>query len=118
MLTSSAQCIEPEVFARVLLARWGVVFRDLIARESLAPSWRELLIALRRMEARGIIRGGRFVAGFVGEQFALPEALEALRAARRVGDDGAIVEVGAYDPLQLVGVILPRPTTTPLQSVS
>jgi ATP-dependent Lhr-like helicase len=60
-----------------------VVFRDLLARESLAPPWRDLLVALRRLEARGEIRGGRFVAGFVGEQFALPQAVDALRAVRR-----------------------------------
>ena len=70
-----------EAFARQLLLRWGVVFRDLLARETLAPPWRDLLVALRRMEARGEIRGGRFVAGFVGEQFARPEARG--RAARR-----------------------------------
>ena len=68
-----------------MLARWGVVFRDEAVREPLAPTWRELLIVLRRMESRGEIRGGRFVAAFVGEQFALPEALELLRAVRRSG---------------------------------
>jgi ATP-dependent helicase Lhr and Lhr-like helicase len=90
------------------------VFRDVVARESLAPPWRELLAALRRMEARGEIRGGRFVAGYVGEQFALPEALDALRAARRAGSDADVVEVGAYDPLQLaVGLLAgPRPVRT------
>ncbi|MGZ3498887.1 MAG: DEAD/DEAH box helicase [Vulcanimicrobiaceae bacterium] len=107
LLASTTDRIAPEAFARRLLARWGVVFRDMVARESLAPKWRELLAALRRMEARGEIRGGRFVAGFVGEQFALPDAIEALRAARRNGDDAEVVEVGAYDPLQLSGVILP-----------
>ena len=85
LLAATTERIDREAFARRLLARWGVVFRDVIARESLAPPWRELLIVLRRMEARGEIRGGRFVAGFVGEQFALPEAIEALRAARRTG---------------------------------
>ncbi|MGB6519836.1 MAG: hypothetical protein WBE79_15175, partial [Candidatus Cybelea sp.] len=80
---------------------------DVIARESLAPPWRELLAALRRMEARGEIRGGRFVAGFVGEQFALPEAVDALRAARRSGADGERVSLGAYDPLNLTGIVLP-----------
>jgi ATP-dependent Lhr-like helicase len=73
-----------EVFARQLLLRWGVVFRDAAVREPLAPAWRELLVALRRMESRGEIRGGRFVAAFIGEQFALPEALDLLRAVRRV----------------------------------
>jgi ATP-dependent Lhr-like helicase len=107
LLASATERIDPESFARRLLARWGVVFRDVIARESLAPPWRELLLALRRMEARGEIRGGRFVNGFVGEQFALPEAIDALRASRRAGDDGEVTQVGAYDPLQLTGIILP-----------
>ena len=75
-----------ERFARQLLNRWGVVFRDVAARESLAPAWRDILVALRRMETRGEIRGGRFAAAFVGEQFALPEALDLLRAIRRAGE--------------------------------
>ena len=62
-----------EAFARQLLLRWGVVFRDLIARETLAPAWRDVLIALRRMEARSEIRGGRFVSGFLGEQYEDPK---------------------------------------------
>lgn len=107
LLSSTTERIDADKFARRLLARWGVVFRDVIARETLAPSWRELLQALRRMEARGEIRGGRFVSGFVGEQFALPEAIEALRASRRSGDDSDVVRVGTYDPLQLGGIILP-----------
>ncbi|SPE25354.1 hypothetical protein SBA3_1180012 [Candidatus Sulfopaludibacter sp. SbA3] len=69
-----------------LLARWGVVFRDVAARESLAPAWRDLLVVLRRMESRGEIRGGRFVGSFIGEQFARPEALDLLRAIRRSGE--------------------------------
>src|SRR4029077_4624424 len=72
-----------EAFANQLLLRWGVVFRDLLARETLAPAWRDLLVVLRRMEARGEIRGGRFVAGFVGEQSARPEAIDLLRGLRR-----------------------------------
>ena len=107
MLASAAERIDAEKFARRLLARWGVVFRDVVARESLAPPWRELLWALRRMEARGEIRGGRFVTGFVGEQFALPEAIDALRASRRNAAADDVVTVGAYDPLQLTGIILP-----------
>jgi ATP-dependent Lhr-like helicase len=107
LLSSETESIDADKFARRLLARWGVVFRDVVARESLAPRWRELLLALRRMEARGEIRGGRFVSGFVGEQFALPEAIEALRASRRSGEDGELTQVSAYDPLQLTGVILP-----------
>jgi ATP-dependent Lhr-like helicase len=75
-----------ETFARQLLARWGVVFRDAATREPLAPAWRDLLVVLRRMESRGEIRGGRFVESFIGEQFALPEALDLLRAIRRSGE--------------------------------
>jgi ATP-dependent Lhr-like helicase len=72
-----------EAFARQLLQRWGVVFRDCAAREAIAPAWRDLLVVLRRMESRGEIRGGRFVDAFIGEQFALPEALDLLRHVRR-----------------------------------
>jgi ATP-dependent Lhr-like helicase len=72
-----------EPFARQLLLRWGVVFRDAAAREPVAPAWRDVLVALRRMESRGEIRGGRFVAAFIGEQFASPEALDLLRTVRR-----------------------------------
>jgi ATP-dependent helicase Lhr and Lhr-like helicase len=75
-----------EAFARQLLARWGIVFRDVAVRESLAPAWRDLLVVLRRMESRGEIRGGRFVSSFIGEQFALPEALDLLRAIHRNGE--------------------------------
>ena len=107
LLHAEKKRIDAESFARRLLDRWGVVFRDVIARESLAPPWRELLAVLRRMEARGEIRGGRFVAGFVGEQFALPEAVDALRAVRRSGIAQEPVRLGSYDPLNLTGVILP-----------
>ena len=75
-----------EAFAHQLLRRWGVVFRDAAHREPLAPAWRDVLVVLRRMESRGEIRGGRFVAAFVGEQFALPEALDLLRAIHRNGE--------------------------------
>ncbi len=115
LLASETERIDPDAFARRLLARWGVVFRDVVAHETLAPRWRELLVALRRMEARGEIRGGRFVAGYVGEQFALPEALDALRAARRAGTDADVVEVGAYDPLQLARALLPGSPVRPLR---
>jgi ATP-dependent Lhr-like helicase len=110
-VTQDEPRIDADVFGRRLLSRWGVVLRDVIARENLAPRWRDLLIAFRRMEARGEIRGGRFVAGYVGEQFALPEAIEALRAARRNAAAGSeeLTEVSAYDPLQLTGIILPGP---------
>ena len=93
--------------ARQLLRRWGVVFRDLMARETLAPPWRDLLVTLRRMEARGEIRGGRFVAGLAGEQFARPEAIELLRAVRRAEEPGEEVELSVADPLNLAGIILP-----------
>jgi ATP-dependent Lhr-like helicase len=78
-----------DIFARQLLQRWGVVFRDAAAREPLAPAWRDLLVSLRRMESRGEVRGGRFLQAFVGEQFALPEALDLLRAIRRTGETAA-----------------------------
>jgi ATP-dependent Lhr-like helicase len=102
-----------EAFARQLLLRWGVVFRDLIARETLAPAWRDLLIALRRMEARGEIRGGRFVSGFLGEQFGRPEAVDLLRSVRRASPDGRIA-IPAADPLNLAGIILPGGRISPL----
>jgi ATP-dependent Lhr-like helicase len=84
-----------ETFARQLLQRWGVVFRDAAIPEPLAPPWRELLVVLRRMESRGEVRGGRFVAAFIGEQFALPEALDLLRAIRRSGETAADSDVFA-----------------------
>ena len=96
-----------EAWARQLLARYGVVFRDLLARETALPPWRDLLVALRRLEARGEIRGGRFVSGFVGEQFALPEAVDGLRAARAAGGVGVVVRVAATDPLNLAGILSP-----------
>jgi ATP-dependent Lhr-like helicase len=82
-----------ERFARQLLSRWGVVFRDAAVREPLSPPWRELLVVLRRMESRGEVRGGRFLQAFVGEQFALPEALDLLRAIRRSGETAVESEV-------------------------
>ncbi len=97
-----------ETVARQLLRRYGVVLRDLLARERCAPPWRNLLDVYRRWEAQGEIRGGRFVAGFVGEQFALPEAVEALRAVRRTEDSGPVI-IAAADPLNLVGILLPGP---------
>lgn len=96
-----------ELVARQLLKRWGVVFRDLLARESLAFSWRDLLKIYRPMEAQGVVRGGRFVSGFVGEQFALPEALDALRAIRRSQTTGEVLRISAADPLNLIGIITP-----------
>jgi len=98
-----------ESIARQLLRRWGVVFRDMLAREVIAPPWRDLLVVLRAMEARGEVRGGRFVSGFVGEQFALPEAVELLRDSRRAGAGIEALTVGSADPLNLAGIILPGP---------
>ena len=94
-----------ESFARMLLTRYGVLFRDLLTRESNAPKWRELLNILRRLEARGDVRGGRFVTGFGGEQFALPEAVDSLRAARRDTTEQEIA-VAAADPLNLAGIVV------------
>ena len=91
----------------MLLKRYGVVFRDLLVRESNLPKWRELQLAFRRLEARGEIRGGRFVDGFLGEQFALPVAVESLRATRKLPPTGELVTISAADPLNLVGVIVP-----------
>jgi ATP-dependent Lhr-like helicase len=99
--------------ARQLLRRYGVVFRDLLARENNAPSWRLLLQVYRRWEARGEIRGGRFVEGFVGEQFALPEALEALRAGRRAPKPTEPLIVSAADPLNLAGILSPGARVSP-----
>jgi len=98
-----------EAVAEQLLARYGVVFRDLMARETFVLPWREILWALRRFEARGTARGGRFVSGFVGEQYALPEAVELLRQTRRLERSGEIVRVAAVDPLNLVGILTPGP---------
>ncbi len=95
-----------EAHARILLARYGVVFRELLARETNAPAWRDLAPMLRRLEARGEIRGGRFVSGAFGEQFALEEAAEGLRAARSRSSD-LVVPLAAADPLNLVGILLP-----------
>ncbi len=102
--------IEPEAVehvARVLLRRYGVVFWKLLEREApWLPSWRELSRVYRRLEARGEIRGGRFVEGLVGEQFALPEAIATLRAVRGRADDGGLISVSGSDPLNLVGTVL------------
>ncbi len=92
--------------AQQLLLRWGVLFRDMLARETVSPPWRDLAPVLRRMEAQGEIRGGRFVAGFTGEQFARPEAIDLLRAVRRAGAD-TLDDAPPADPLNLTGIILP-----------
>jgi len=91
----------------MLLQRYGVVFRDVLARETSLPRWRELLDKFRRLEDRGEVRGGRFVSGFLGEQFALPDAVDSLRAMRRREPKGELVTVSASDPLNLIGIILP-----------
>jgi ATP-dependent helicase Lhr and Lhr-like helicase len=91
----------------MLLKRYGIVFRDLLARETNLPKWRELQVAYRRIEDRGEIRGGRFVDGFIGEQFALPVAVESLRAARKLPPTQETVTLSAADPLNLVGIIVP-----------
>jgi ATP-dependent Lhr-like helicase len=104
-----------ETMARQLLYRYGVVVRELLAREPRAPRWRTLLALYRRMEARGEIRGGRFVGGLVGEQFALPEAVDTLRSVRRAPDDEPVV-VSAADPLNLVGILTPGARVSPLSN--
>jgi ATP-dependent Lhr-like helicase len=94
-----------EVQASSLLRRYGVVFRKLLVREANAAPWRELARVYRRLEARGDIRGGRFVAGMSGEQFALPDAVEQLREIRRTTPDGRLIAISAADPLNLAGII-------------
>jgi ATP-dependent helicase Lhr and Lhr-like helicase len=96
-----------EAICWMLLNRYGVLFRELLARESILPRWRELLISLRRLEDRGELRGGRFVSGLIGEQFALPIAVESLRAMRTEPETEEIVRVSAADPLNLVGIVVP-----------
>ncbi|HKU23009.1 MAG TPA: hypothetical protein VJQ50_18495, partial [Terriglobales bacterium] len=91
----------------MLLRRYGVVFRDLLAREAIVPKWRELAMAFRRLEDRGEVRGGRFIGGFLGEQFALPVAVESLRAMRKTEPSGESITISAADPLNLVGIIVP-----------
>ena len=98
-----------EAWAEQLLFRYGVVFRDLCRLEDISVPWREILRALRRMEAQGTVRGGRFVAGFYGEQYARPEAVEGLRSVRRAAKNGDVVRVSAVDPLNLVGITSPGP---------
>jgi ATP-dependent Lhr-like helicase len=108
-LSAQADTIAEHV-ARALLRRYGVVFWRLLAREAAwLPPWRDIVRVLRKLEARGEIRGGRFVAGISGEQYALPEAVTALRDIRRRPLDGNFVCVSAADPLNLVGILLPGP---------
>jgi len=98
-----------EEAAGQLLARYGLIFRDLLAREHLDVPWREVLRVLRRQEAQGLVRGGRFVSGYYGEQYALPGAVEALRRTRKQERTGEVVRLNAVDPLNLVGILTPGP---------
>jgi ATP-dependent helicase Lhr and Lhr-like helicase len=107
--STEGAAIDAEASARQLLHRYGIVFRDLLLRESSLPPWRDLLVALRRLEARGEIRGGRFVSGFVGEQFGLPEALDELRGVRNPGPSADVCRIAATDPTNLVGILSPGP---------
>jgi ATP-dependent Lhr-like helicase len=91
----------------MLLRRYGIVIRDVLAREANLPPWRELLAGFRRLEDRGEIRGGRFVDGFIGEQFALPVAVESVRALRKLDSTQGTVTLSAADPLNLVGILVP-----------
>jgi ATP-dependent Lhr-like helicase len=113
MPSVSQQCLDTgeeaarglHLLARVLLRRYGVIFRRLLAREGVVATWRELVRVYRRLEARGEIRGGRFVTGVSGEQFALPEAVEQLREIRRSGLDDRLITISAADPLNLTGIL-------------
>ena len=96
-----------EAICAMLLRRYGVVFRELLARESILPPWREVQATFRRLEDRGEVRGGRFVSDFAGQQFALPLAVESLRAMRQAPSQDERVTIAAADPLNLVGIIVP-----------
>jgi ATP-dependent Lhr-like helicase len=96
-----------EAVCWMLLKRYGIVFRDVLTRETNLPKWRELQMAFRRLEDRGEIRGGRFVDGFLGEQFALPIAVESLRSTRKIPPAGEMVTLSAADPLNLIGILVP-----------
>jgi ATP-dependent Lhr-like helicase len=96
-----------EAICWMLLKRYGVVFRDLILKEKNLPFWRELLKSFRKLEAKGEIRGGRFVAGYIGEQFALPYVIDSLRAIKQEDENDEIITLSAADPLNLIGIILP-----------
>jgi len=108
--------LQLEKAAYTLLRRYGVVIRKLLDREGLAPPWRDLLRVYRKLEARGEIRGGRFVGGFSGEQFALPEAVGMLRTIRSTPKTGELVSVSAADPLNLVGIMTPGGRVSSLPS--
>ena len=109
-ITTETDSDAVEHIARTLLRRYGVVFWRLIEREAAwLPPWRELLRVYRKLEGRGEIRGGRFVAGFSGEQFALPDAIGMLREIRRQPDSDTWVAVSGADPLNLAGILTPGP---------
>jgi ATP-dependent Lhr-like helicase len=108
-----------DLYAQTLLQRYGIVCRRLLARESYGIRWRELLPIYRRLEARGEVRGGRFVSGLPGEQFALPDAVAMARDVRRRKPDGETITISAADPLNLIGIItagerLPAVAGTPI----
>ncbi|MES1196291.1 MAG: ATP-dependent DNA helicase, partial [Steroidobacter sp.] len=104
------QDISLQELAFILLKRYGVVFRKLLVHENgQLPAWHELLRIFRQLEAQGLIRGGRFIAGVTGEQYALPEAVTSLRALRKQPGDGKLVSLSAADPLNLSGVLIPGP---------
>jgi ATP-dependent Lhr-like helicase len=105
-----------ETIAEQLLHRWGVLFRDLAGHDDLKLPWREIQWALRRLEDRGLVRGGRFVSGFSGEQYALPEAVDHLARIRRQARTGLRITVNATDPLNLVGLIVPGPTVAAVRT--
>jgi ATP-dependent Lhr-like helicase len=107
-LLVSEKSDDVEAVARTLLKRYGVVFRSLLQRESQLPPWRDLVRVYRRLEARGEIRGGRFVAGFGGEQFAAADAVGRLRAVRKMEKTNELVVLSAVDPLNLVGILTPE----------
>lgn len=107
-----------EAMCKVLLARYGVVFRDVCRREANLPPWRELLSVFRHMEDRGEVRGGRFVNGFIGEQFALPEAADSLRASKNKQPQEQTISASAADPLNMIGTILPGDKVTAVSKKS
>ncbi len=107
-LLASERTDDVEAIARTLLRRYGVVFRTMLQRESQLPPWRELVRVYRRLEARGEIRGGRFVAGFGGEQFATSDAVGRLRAVRKMEKIDELVVLSGADPLNLVGILTPE----------
>ena len=110
--TSEPAVPPPEFVVERLLARYGVVFRRLLAREKQPLPWRQLLRVCRTLELQGAVRGGRFVTGFDGEQYALPEAVQTLRAVHR-GEARAPLRVAAADPLNLRGILTPDERVSP-----